>query len=195
MNEQTLPVLVDHFMSQEGFNKVRCVYYRVEAARGPGAWPRPTGDAASNLASWSDWAILTGPDPSLSKSGLFDSPDIIDRTFESLEKSDERFLDLAHIWIPADLFDPGSGAEPVRKGDVYRISFRLFAECYRLVTEAAGEEEWLEACRALAGDLKPSPSETRAFRAWRRQEIAHARKRYHSNEYASLRLKKRGKRK
>lgn len=193
MNEQTLPVLVDHFMSTEDFNRVRCVYYRVEASGGPGAWPHSeTGDTDSNLAAWSDWAILTGPDPSLSTSGLFDSPEVIDGTFGRLEKSGERFLDLAHIWLPAEMFDSVSREGPVKKGDVYRISVPLFTQCYRYATETASEEEWLEACRALATDLKPSPDETLAFRAWRKQEIAHARKLYHSKAYAGRRLRKRG---
>jgi hypothetical protein len=196
LNQETLPVLIDHFMSKEGFNRVRCVYYRVEAAGGPGAWPHSRTDGAdSNLAAWSDWAILTGPDPAVSTGALFESPDVIDGTFERLEKSEERFLDLAHIWLPAEVFDAGSGSEPVRKGDVYRISIPLFSQCYRFSTGAMSEEEWLEACRSLAGDLRPSPRETEAFRSWRKQEISHARTLYHSDEYAGRRLRKRGEKK
>lgn len=191
MDDMTIPVQIDGIATGDDSDIVRCVYFRVETAEGPAVWPHEmTGDADANLALLSDWAVLTGPDRSVSSGGMFDSAESIDRTIERLEKSEERFLDLAHIWIPAELFRGKQKAAEPRKGDIYRISLPLFRSCYGFVSEAVAKRDWLIECKSMAGDLSPSPAETDAFRAWRRDEIGLARKRYHDESYARFRLKK-----
>ena len=191
MDEMTIPVQIDGIAPGEDSDIVRCVYFRVETAEGPAVWPHEmTPDTEANLAVLSDWAVLTGPDRSVSSGGMFNSAESIDRTIERLEKSEDRFLDLAHIWVPAELFHRGKKTAEPRKGDIYRISLPLFVACYGFVSQAVSKKDWLAECGRMAKDLSPSPAETDAFRAWRREEIGLARKRYHDDSYAGLRLKK-----
>lgn len=196
MTEMTIPVQIDSVTSSIETDKVRCVYYRVETVGDSDTWPHSmTGDTDSNMAVWSDWAILTGPDPSIDSGGRFNSPESIDGTIERLEKSEKQFLDLAHIWVPAMLFDAVSDTT-ARNGDVYRISLPLFRVCYSFISEHLTEKEWLKKCKKLSDGLKPSLEETDAFRSWRKQEVERARKRYHEKSYVKYRLgKKKGDRK
>ncbi len=197
MKKQTIPVQVDNAGRQEGFGKTRCVYFRVEGSVGTEAWSYSvSGRNEAVLASWNDWAVLAGP-AGRWKWGrgerLFDSPGLIDRTIMTLEKSKSVFLDLAHIYLPDDLVCCGTKENPIRNGDVYRITMPLFRSCYMFVNESIPEKEWIESCRALSKDILYSPAETAAFREWRKKEISLARVRYHDPSYTDMRLKKKEK--
>jgi hypothetical protein len=193
MKKNTIPVQVDNVM-QEGFNKVRCVYFRVEGAAGTDAWSYSMSEKNDIvLASWNDWAVLAGPSGSWKWGGkerLFDSPKLIERTIMNLERSESVFLDMAHIYLPEELFRQGTNENVIVNGDVYRMTMPLFRSCYMFVNESITEEDWIESCRALSKGIAPSPAETAAFRQWRKKEISFAREKYHAASYAPMRLKK-----
>ncbi len=192
----TIPLQIDSIKSIGDFKRARCVYYRVEFIDGPSEEryiPMTYGEA--NLAAWGEWAVLTGPShPSSSGESFFDSPDLIDKTFLSLEEAKELFLDMGHIWLPNELLNMQSKGERVRSGDVYRIPFPLFRHCYRFVMDIIKEKEWLELCRSFSDVVLYSPRETSAFREWRKEQIKLSRDHYYHPDYASRRLPKKKRR-
>ena len=189
--EQTIPVQIDTVMWVEGFQRTRCIYFLLEVIGGPLVGPY-TGsiDDRALLAVWGNWSILTGPGRAFSLDGLFASPETINQTLTSIEEIEELILELSHIWLPNSLLNKEEREKGIRKGDVYRLSFRLFHDCYRFIAGMISEKEWLELCEVYSGEIKPSDKETTAFRKWRLEEIQRSSDHYHSEDYAEYRLPK-----
>jgi hypothetical protein len=191
----TIPVQIDSIKNWEGYQRTRCIYYRVGVEEGYVF--RRTHHLLGTRASFAagiSWAALTGPIQKKEKqTNLFLTPESIDETIQSLHTSEELSLDLGYIWIPNNMFTSPSPDEPVREGDVYRLSLPYFLHCYRFSAGRIPDDKWLTPHRRFRQPILPSPQETTAFRAWRQEQIAFSRKRYHEERYAVHRLaKKRG---
>ena len=142
--ELTMPVQIDSIMRLEGFQRSRCIYFLLEVIAGPIVGPYTTSfDDRALLATWGNWAVLTGPGTAIAEGGLFISPEIINQTLQSIEDSQELILELSHIWLPNSLLRMEENDKEIRKGDVYRLSTRLFRDCYRFVSGLITEKEWL----------------------------------------------------
>ena len=191
MSELTIPVQVDSIKSLAEFQRTRCIYVRIEIEGSPVAGPYSIShEDRALLAVSGNWAVLAGPGPLLDADGFFGSPESIELTVLSIEADEELFMDLGYIWLPNDLLGLQDRVKDVRRGDVYRLSTPFFRQCYRFVTGAIAEDVWLEFCRLHSEEIRPSPRETVAFRAWRRQQIQRSRDRYHHSDYADRRLPK-----
>jgi hypothetical protein len=189
--EQTIPVQIDSVMQLEGFQRTRCIYFLLEVIDGSivGPYTSSFNDRAL-LAMWGNWSVLTGPGRAISMDGLFTSPEMINQTLTRIEETNELILELSHIWLPNSLLRFEEREKEIRKGDVYRLSFRLFYECYRFIAGMISEKEWLEKCDAYSTEIEPSNIETTAFRKWRLEEIQRSRDHYHSENYSEYRLPK-----
>lgn len=191
MPEPTIPVQVDSIKRWAEFQKTRCIYFRVEFPDRPVTGPSPDlyGDKAV-LSTWGSWAVLSGPSRSIEAEGLFLLPKSIEQTLLRIEETEGLSLDLAHIWMPNELFDLGNQDKEIRSGDVYRLSTALFRVCYLFAAEMITEDRWLNSCRSSYADIIPSPEETAAFRSWRKEQIERSSSRYHHKDYATRRLPK-----
>jgi hypothetical protein len=197
MAEPTVPVQIDSIKRLKGFQRSRCVYFRIEVADMPitGSFPAVPSDQAL-LAAWGSWAVLVGPGTSIDAHGLFHTAESISRTLERIEGTEGVFLDLGHIWLPNELLSVQNEGDKVMTGDVFRLSLPLFNQCYRFIAEMISEQEWLASCKSYAGGIRPSPQETAAFRQWRRKQVKQSSDRYHHDDYEGRRLpKKKGSKK
>jgi hypothetical protein len=191
MSEPTIPVQIDSIKRLKGFQRARCVYFRIEASDMPitGSFPvLPRGHAL--LAAWGSWAVLAGPGKSIDAHGLFRTPESIRRTLQGIEEIEQVFLDLGHIWLPNELLSVQQEGARIMTGDVYRLSLPLFSQCYRFVAEMITEQEWLASCKSYSQAIRPSPKETAAFRLWRREQIERSKARYYHPDYAARQLPK-----
>jgi hypothetical protein len=192
MSKLTIPVQIDSIKRSPGYERTRCIYYRVEVEEG--YIVRKTRyllSASAFFAAGVSWAVLSGPDwVDEVNYPFFTSPELITQTMNSIYSSDKLSLELGYIWIPNRLFDEGFRGELVHEGDVYRLSMPYFLHCYRFVSEKITEESWLNPNKRFIKPIQPSPQETLAFRQWRQEQISISRERYHQPEYAQHRLSK-----
>lgn len=192
MKRLTIPVQIDSIKNWEGFQRTRCIYYRIELEDGY-AFRRMRYLARSSaiFASGVSWAALAGPILEDGKEWeTFQTPQLVENTLDSLQSNDKLFLDLGYLWVPNLMFVPAQPGEAVREGDVYRLSMPYFRHCYRFSVGRIGEQEWLAPRRRFIEPITPSPLETESFRTWRRAQIAVSRRLYHEEPYAPLRLAK-----
>jgi hypothetical protein len=192
MIKLTIPVQIDSIKNWEGYERTRCIYYRVELE--DGYVFRKTRYLLSSKAFFAagvSWAALAGP---VVKEGqendLFLTPEVIEETINSLHENEKLSLDMGYIWVPNSMFAKTTPDESIREGDVYRMSLSYFRYCYRFSLGKIPDEEWLNPKKKFRDAIHPSPLETAAFRSWRKSQIAISRKRYHHISYAGLRLSK-----
>ncbi len=188
----TIPVQVDSVKISADSQGARCIYYRVEVAEGYVL--RKTRFLLSSRAYFAagvSWAALAGPEGAVSEADLlFLTPELITKTMDSIHANAKLFLELGYIWVPTAVVEPGFPGEPIREGDIYRLSMPYFLHCYRFVNGKISEDEFLHPQKRFIQPVKPSPQETLAFRKWRQEQIEISRQRYHQPEYAGFRLAK-----
>ncbi len=188
----TIPVQVDSGQSSTDSQGARCIYYRVEVEEGYVL--RKTRfllNSRAYFAAGVSWAALAGPEGSITEMDLlFLTPELITKTMDSLHANDHLFLELGYIWAPRVLLEPGFPGEPIREGDIYRLSMPYFLHCFRFVNGKISEDEFLHPKKRFIQPVKPSPQETLAFRKWRQEQIEISRQRYHQPEYSGFRLAK-----
>lgn len=191
MRVRTIPIFIDSIKTLGGFQRTRCVYFRVEDLDGPISWPigSPEGDSSVMLA-WGSWAVIAGPRDGRKKDKVFDSIEAIEDMFESIEGSDRLSIELSHLWVPNTLLSAPAGQSSDNMARVYRISPELFRVCYRFSADLIDEGEWLEYCLLHKSEISPSDKEAALFAEWRSLQFKRASERYHSSEYADLRLAK-----
>lgn len=192
MLKLTIPIQIDSIKNWEEFERTRCIYYRVELEDGyVFRRTRYLLSAQAFFAAGVSWAALAGP---MVKEGedndLFLSPQAIGDTINSLHANNKLSLDLGYIWVPNNMFQKAAPHEPIREGDVYRMSLPYFRYCYRFSMGKIPDEDWLNPKKKFRDAIHPSPMETAAFRTWRQAQIETSRRRYHQKEYARLRLAK-----
>lgn len=197
MSRQTIPVQIDSIKKFTGtekstrYDRTRCIYYRVEVVEGYVL--RNTQSILGTRASFaagSNWAVLTGPEQIGKAEPFFLFPELITRTINAIHANAELSLEFGYLWVPHKLLREGFVGEPIREGDLYRLSLPYFLHCYRFVTERITEDEWLNPDQRFSKRIQPSPQETLAFREWRQQQILISREHYHQPEYVQHRLPK-----
>lgn len=191
VSEPTVPVQIDSVKWMEHFQRARCMYFRVDFADVPmpPSFTLPY-EAQGLLVIWGNWAVLSGSSQSKDPQGLFVSPELISQTLQNIEAMEGQFLDLSYLWLPNELLLPQGRNADIITGDVYRLSLTLFYQCYRFVTDTITEAEWLEYCMSHPEDIALSPTETTAFREWRRSQIQQSKARYHQADYTARQLPK-----
>ena len=193
MSKPTIPILIDSIQRLEGFQRTRCVYFRIDIADAPVIKTEryQVSDKANIvLAMQGGWFALSGLIQSAIDQELFISSKSISETFQSIEKNEELNVDLSYIWLSNEwLSSPYPNGEIIN-GDVYRISLELFRRCCRFSAELVNEKEWLESCEKYKHDISYSQVETIAFREWRSQQIEQSRSRYKELKSAGLHLPK-----
>lgn len=217
MTGPSIPIQIDSVKRLEGFQRTRCVYFRIDNAswiqseslqflrrtrnpilalfsrllfRGknsPLLWQ--SGDQGALAVPWRTWSVLVSPSQTIDKGGLFLSSDSIDRTFKEIGANQKLSMDTGHFWIPNELIKVGTEQEP-RVGDIFRVSLEMFSACYRFIEGSMDEDAWLEFCRLNADGIRPSDRETEAFRQWRKEKVGQFKERHYASDYEGRRLKK-----
>ena len=103
-------------------------------------------------------------------SHIFDSPDSIDRLFDTIEDRPELYIDVNDIWLPNHLFK----GMPHERGNVYRTEEQLFVEAYSYRQDRISQEQFLISCEELGTNITVSEIETAAFRKWQMHQIERA---------------------
>jgi len=197
MNQLTIPVQIDSIKEMMEFQRTRCLYYRVELEDGYiFRKTRYLHGSGAFFAAGMSWAALAGPVAGNGKEDtLFLTPEIINRTIQSLHTNDKLSLDLGYLWVPNSMFQKAVPGVPIREGDVYRLSLPYFRYCYRFTMGKIPDSDWLNPRKRFRNPIQPSMAETEAFRKWRLEQIEISRTRYHHESYTRFRLAKKGKKK
>jgi len=192
MQKLTIPVQIDSIKEMEGYQRTRCIYYRVELEDGyVFRKTRYLLSSSAFFAAGVSWAVLAGPVlQEGAESDQFLTQESIEQTISSLHGNEKLSLELGYIWVPNGMFQKASPGQAIHEGDVYRMSLPYFRYCYRFSIGKINDVDWLNPRKRFREPILPSPQETQVFRDWRKAQIAVSRHRYHQKEYTRLRLAK-----
>jgi hypothetical protein len=187
ITNQTIPVQVDSIKRMRGYQRTRCIYYRVEFLQSAEFFePLNRPQSANLLATGPAWAVLTGPQDGQER---FTSQESLDQSISAIHQDTALSLELAYIWIPNQAIEQAAVNSLIRAGDVFRLSPGYFSACIRFFLGSLDKRQWLSAGKTT-GAILTSPAETEVFRDWRKSQIKLSRQRYHEPEYSTKRLRK-----
>lgn len=166
MTEVSVPVIVDSVKDLADFPLTRCTYYTIEAddlsaeaaAGGAGLANIPARFIVAGLSG-----VLCAPSAERAE---FDSADVIEETFQSIEADQQLAVETDDIWLPNELLFRRDETRAERKGRVFRIGLDLFVRARRFRRDIQDAEAFLAECHPLGGQVLPSKAETEAFREW-----------------------------
>lgn len=174
----TVPVIIDARRDLGDFRMTRCVYLAVDYDGLQADWlvgqPPASRILLAELAG-----VITAPE----EGGLFTSKGQIERMFDEIEReaADGSFrwvIEFEDLWIPNRLIDEAIGEGENRPGTVLRVDADLIRAALRFAREQISLEHYRALCDAMASPVRLSPGETRAFRAWGKEEIGKGKAEY-----------------
>jgi len=183
-----VPALVDDVKTLGSFTMTRCNYFTIEASHSVEDWVALLRDQGIPF-------LMVGSNPVLHRPSLkshhFQAPDQIDQLFDAIEALPGLLVESASIWIPNHVFRSGKPDlkeelkqdETLRRGSVWRISYRLFQLAIQFRNEILTTGEFNEGLTELGGDaVQYSEEETEAFRRWSKAQIEEARDIYYKRK-------------
>jgi hypothetical protein len=173
-----VPVVVDDVKRYGKFRMTRCTYFTIECDVPSSNWVLGLEKKSIPflLIGFSGLIIRpTGDGP------FFESPDSIEKLFNTVESHPSLYVDINDFWLPNHLFQ-----EPHRRGQVYRVGSKLFHLAYLYREERISEGQFLRRCRELRTNIRFSKKETRSFENWSRLQIERARESYPKNKGLEL---------
>jgi hypothetical protein len=172
-DEPTIPVIVDSVKRSRGFAMTRCAYFSIQCDG-----PAPDCDLGIRGARLPILMIGLGGIVHRPMQGdRFETVDKLQDLFDRIEGVQGLYVDQDDLWLPNTLL----GEEGPKRGEVFRVSIRLFEAAYRFRNGAIGQEEFEQICAGQGVAVLHSPDETRTFAEWAQAEIATARQTYHAN--------------
>ena len=178
----TIPISVDSVKDIETYRMTRCTYFSIESSESAPGWTLSLGNIGIDFFLLGLSGIIMAPP---ADAPLFDTPDKIDALFEIIEANDTLYVDVNEIWLPNALFNMKGGP---RRGDVFRIGYRLFNLAYKIKEQTHTDDQFLQRLREadVPLELDYSESETAALHAWNLLQIDLNRRHYHENPEANL---------
>jgi len=177
MDEVTVPVLVDSVKTGEDFPFTRCVYYTMEVQE-PGegdVWTAGFDSLGVPYVLLGSAAVLRAP---RADHDLFDSPQLIEETFERIEQSEQFLVESNDLWVPTSRLSAAGAPDSPARGQVFRLGWELFMRAYQHRHGTIAQDRFVELCQALESQLRPSRVEAEAFADWSQRQIDTAREQY-----------------
>ncbi|MDX1394310.1 MAG: hypothetical protein R3195_07965 [Gemmatimonadota bacterium] len=170
-----IPVLIDDCKELGDFRMTRAIFFTIEAS---GA----VDDLVSLLRAREVPFLLMGFTSILHRPSVdaarFSSPDEIDRLFDEIQRIEDVVVETGFVWLPNDVF----GKPLPRRGDLYRVSYRLFRSALRFrqekITLPELDEQAVELVRLYPDAIAASDVEAEVFRRWSRAQIEASRASY-----------------
>lgn len=165
----TVPVLIDARRTIDDVKVVRAVYLIMTSETPvPGGVVQPGAEAALPVPILGQMGVIYQPDTS---SETFTTADKIEALFATLEEALNYVVELEDIWIPESWLQH---RPDISRRDLYRLTFDLFAACYRYRQGIITEIGSLTDLNPDTQEIRFSPVETQAFRNWNQRQIQDA---------------------
>jgi len=157
MKEKTVPVIVDDRKDMEEFMMTRVAYYYIEMLDQPDGGPIDYGDLGVPVLLLEFSGAIYKP----IDTEEFETPEQIDKLFETVESHKSLYIDSDNIWVPNKLFD-----KKPERGDIFRVGFDLFVRMYSLSRSDTIFDSKDSRFGKMKGLIKFSKIETKAFAEW-----------------------------
>ena len=176
---RSIPIMIDSIKKYKDFSMSRCTYFTVESDTPSPNWIINLEHLRIPFYLLGISGIIWKP---LGDQLTFKSPDLVDELFEAIERIPELYVDINDIWLPNFLFRPGSP----KRGNVYRVAEKLFAEAYRYRQDQIQQKKFLLYCEEAIRLISFSGIETKSFHEWEMNQIAIAKNIYPKNKEFAL---------
>lgn len=178
MEEKSIPVMVDDRKDIGEFLMTRVAYFYVEAMEPSPEISIDDRNLCIPLIPLEFSGVLHKP------SGLkeyFETPELIEELFQSVESYNSLYVDSDNIWIPNQLFD-----KTPERGDIYRVPLGFFIKLYSLCRDDARLSNGLFRFKDKESLIRFSETETIAFAKWVHGIVENAKAAYPKNESLKL---------
>jgi hypothetical protein len=171
--QHSVPVIVDDPKWMGNFNMTRCVYFHIDCEDTLDEWTMDLGSGGIPFRMIGLSGVIVQPfDGSL----IFEYPQQVDDLFSMVQKvpaesetDSMMHVELEEIWLPNDLLLMSQG-KAIRRGDVFRIGYRLFRLAFAFTIGRLTQDEFLQQSMD-PNQIQFSEKETTAIAAWVRYEI------------------------
>jgi hypothetical protein len=172
-----IPVIIDDVKKYDNFDMTRCVYFTIESDLPSPNWLLTFEGKNIPFYLLGLSGIIFKP---FGEKDIFDSVDLIDDLFDSIEKNISLYVDTNDIWLPNFLF------KRQERGQVYRINNNLFLKSYLYRDNKIPESEFISYCKEIPDGLHYSLTETKIFHDWMMKQIEEATRIYPKNKNMEL---------
>lgn len=170
MSTPCIPVLVDDVKTRDDFPFSRCIYFTIECDDRATDWVLRIQSMRIPFLMLGLSGIIYAPDAT---QPFFDTPDDIQRVFDTIEREEALYVDVADIWLPNSVL-----TEEPKRGDVFRLGYGIFTSAYQFRQDMISRAEFDGICREHRSMIAYSDRETAAFRVWVRKQIMRAKELY-----------------
>ncbi|GAB5440081.1 MAG: hypothetical protein Fues2KO_04300 [Fuerstiella sp.] len=171
----SVPVVVDDVKDIEDFPMSRCEYFTVETIDLPPTWSLRINDDDGTVLPLGISGVICSP---IGSTDYFHSPILIDETISAFETEESSAFESEYLWLPNKLLQQSKRRDAVRRGDVFRLSERLFRECLAFRRNQSEQTAFFSAAADSTEEVSFSEEETVAFRQWSELQIENARSQY-----------------
>ncbi|MEA3211689.1 MAG: hypothetical protein QOE70_4746 [Chthoniobacter sp.] len=171
--ESTVPLIVDSITSSEEFDMARLIFFYIDAEESLDQWWLGLDGESIPFLMLGLAGIIVVPDGG----DEFTNPQQIRDFFDRIETLPNREMrvETGDVWVPRSLLT--ARYETAARGDVFRVSFRLFGDSYSFRAGRIDREKFEHVMRDRAIEATFSEVETKAFREWSASEIGRSRER------------------
>ena len=178
LDASTVPLAIDSVKSGDGFDMTRCSYLLIEAGDPDRIWTITSGNRQLPFAMISLSGIIFRP-PSDEQ---FTTPDLIEETYDFVEKELGLSISPSSVWLPNKLMP----SPKLEEGTVLRAGWNMLALAMRHWNGTLANEEYLQQAFEVEPRIAISEEETKAFTIWHDSLIEDSRRLYHENVSKAL---------
>ena len=178
MKAVTVPVMVDDRKDVGEFQMTRATYFYVEAVELSPDIPIDHVSLGMPVLPLEFSGVIYKP---FGTAEQFETPEQFEELFQVVEQHKALYVDSDNIWIPNDLLDKAA-----ERGNIYRVSFDLFAQLYPLCRGDATMDADMTQIDGKSGLVTFSRIETQAYEKWTKGIVADAKATYHMNKSLAL---------
>ncbi len=175
----TIPVMIDDIKDIDNIKFTRCTYFSVQCDTPSAGWSLGTSNISLPFIMMGLSGIICRP---LEDSVKFTELTQIERLFEFIESQENLYIDINDIWLPNFAFQKGMQ----KRGTVWRVDIKIFTEALRFRDNTINFSDLEKMCKSYQKGVVYDDTETFVFQNWIDQQIAEAKRNYHSNQKRQL---------